>query len=217
MIPHTALQEAGSASALWPWLHSPAGEDGSQAARIVITPGQESKTPTARGRFRDGRPASSGAREKLPSLRRFLHCGAPYKWRTVLSLSGLNWLAIIVAAIVFFGLAAIWYQPKVMGKRWMEAAGVDPSSDGPKPVFFVATFVAYLVMATVLAMIARGTGASSFGEGLVLGLLTGVAFVALQAMVNAIAEGRSRWIVRANGGIGIIGHTVMAVIVTTWA
>jgi len=135
----------------------------------------------------------------------------------VLSLSGLNWPAIIVAAIAFFGLAAIWYQPKVMGNKWMEAAGIEPSSDGPKPIFFVATFVAYLVMATVLAMIARGTGASSFGEGLVLGLATGVAFVALQAMVNAIAEGRSKWIVRANGGIGIIGHTVMAVIVTTWA
>ena len=136
----------------------------------------------------------------------------------MLSLSGLNWLAIIVAAIAFFGLAAIWYQPKVMGTKWAEAAGVDPSSsDGPKPIFFVATFVAYLVMATVLAMIARGTGASTFGEGLVLGLLTGFAFVALQAMVNAIYEGRGRWIVRANGGIGIIGHTAMAVIVTTWA
>jgi len=36
-------------------------------------------------------------------------------------------------------------------------------------------------------------------------------------MVNAIYEGRGRWIVRANGGIGIIGHTAMAVIVTVWA
>jgi len=66
-------------------------------------------------------------------------------------------------------------------------------------------------------MIARRTGASTFGEGLVLGLLTGFAFVAPQAMVNAIYEGRGRWIVRANGGIGIIGRTITAVIVTTWA
>ena len=135
----------------------------------------------------------------------------------MLSLSGLNWPAIAVAAIAFFGLAAIWYQPSVMGKKWMEAARVEPPSDGPKPAFFLVTFVAYLVMATVLAIIARGIGASTFGEGLVMVLLTGFAFVALQAMVNAIYEGRSKWIVLANGGIGIIGHTVMAVIVTTWA
>ena len=135
----------------------------------------------------------------------------------MLSLSGLNWLAIIVAAIAFFGLAAIWYQPAVMGKRWMEAAGVDPSGSGPRPIAYVATFVAYFIMATVLAMIASGIGANSFGDGLVLGLLTGFAFVALQAVINATYEGRSRWMVRANGGIGIIGHTVMAVIVTLWA
>lgn len=135
----------------------------------------------------------------------------------MLSLSGLNWPAIIVAAIAFFGLAAIWYQPAVMGKKWMEAAGVDPSGGGPSPIAYVFTFVSYFIMATVLAMIASGIGASSFGEGLVLGLLTGFAFVALQAVINATYEGRGRWLVRANGGIGIIGHTVMAVIVTVWA
>ena len=135
----------------------------------------------------------------------------------MLSLSGLNWLAIVVAAIAFFGLAAVWYQPAVMGKKWMEAAGVDPSGSGPAPIAYVFTFVSYFIMATVLAMIASGIGASSFGDGLVLGLLTGFAFVALQAVINATYEGRGRWLVRANGGIGIIGHTVMAVIVTVWA
>ena len=136
---------------------------------------------------------------------------------SVLSFSGLNWLAIIVAAIAFFALAAIWYQPRVMGNTWMKAAGVDPGGDGPKPAMFGVTYVAYFVMATVLAMIARGIGASSFSDGLVLGLLTGFAFVALQALINATYEGRSRNLVRANGGIGIIGHVVMAVIITTWA
>ena len=135
----------------------------------------------------------------------------------MLSFSGLNWLAIVVAGVAFFGLAAVWYQPSVMGKKWMEAAGVDPSASGPKPVMYVVTLVSYVVMATVLAMIARGTDASTLADGLTLGLLTGFAFVAVQALINATYEGRSRWMVRANGGIGIIGHVVMAVIVTTWA
>ena len=137
--------------------------------------------------------------------------------RTVLTLSGLNWLAIIVAAIAFFALAAIWYQPPVMGRRWMKAAGVEPSGNGPNPWIFVGTLVAYFIMAVVLAMIARGTGASSFSDGLVLGLSTGIAFVAAQAWINATYESRSKNLVIANGGIGIIGHVVMAVIVTTWA
>ena len=82
-----------------------------------------------------------------------------------------------------------------MGKKWMEAAGVDPSGSGPSPIAYVFTFVSYFIMATVLAMIASGIGASSFGDGLVLGLLTGFAFVALQAVINATYEGRGRWLV----------------------
>ncbi len=118
----------------------------------------------------------------------------------MLTFQDLNWLAIIVAALVFFGLAAIWYQPAVMGKKWMEAAGVEPPADGPNPLVFVGTFVSYFVMALVLAMIARGIGASSFGEGAVLGLSTGIAFVFLQARINAEYEGRSKLIVLTNGG-----------------
>jgi len=135
----------------------------------------------------------------------------------VIELSGLNWLAIIIAAIVFFGLAAIWYQPRVMGRRWMEAAGVEPPDAAPSPAVFVGVLVAYFIMAVVLAMIARGIGASSFGDGLTLGLATGIAFVAAQVWVNVTFERRSRNLVLVNGGIGIIGHVVMAIIVTTWA
>lgn len=135
----------------------------------------------------------------------------------MITLSGLNWLAIIVAVVAFFGLGAVWYQPRVMGRKWMEAAGVEPPDAGPNPMVFVGVLVAYFIMAVVLAMIARGIGASSFGDGLALGLATGVAFVAAQAWVNVTFERRSKNLVLVNGGIGIIGHVVMAVIVTLWS
>ena len=134
----------------------------------------------------------------------------------MLSLSDLNWLAILVAAVAFFAVGALWYQPKVMGARWMKAAGVDPSKASPNPGIFVGTLIAYFLMAMVLAMIARGIGGSSFGDGLVLGLVTGVVFVGAQAWVNVTFEGRSMDLVLVNGGIGIFGHVIMGVIVTVW-
>jgi hypothetical protein len=134
----------------------------------------------------------------------------------VISFTDLNWLAILVAAIAFFAVGAVWYQPKVMGSRWMKAAQVDPSDASPNPWIFVGTLVAYFLMAMVLAVIAQGIGASSFGDGLALGLLTGVVFVGAQAWVNASYEGRSLGLVVVNGGVGVIGHVIMAVIVTVW-
>ncbi|GIV30792.1 MAG: hypothetical protein KatS3mg029_0143 [Saprospiraceae bacterium] len=37
----------------------------------------------------------------------------------------MNWIAIIVAALVPTFTGFIWYNPKVFGKAWMEVAGMD--------------------------------------------------------------------------------------------
>ena len=43
-----------------------------------------------------------------------------------------NWLAIILAAIVMFGLGALWYSPWLFVKQWARAAGVNrDGSPGP--------------------------------------------------------------------------------------
>ena len=134
----------------------------------------------------------------------------------ILSFNDLNWLAILVAAVAFFALGASWYQPKVMGNKWMKAAGVDPSEASPNPWIFVGTLIAYFLMAMVLAVIAQGIGASSVGDGLVLGLFTGVVFVGAQAWVNATYEGRTLDLVLVNGGVGVLGHVIMGIIVSVW-
>ena len=133
-----------------------------------------------------------------------------------MSFADLNWLAIAMAAVAFFVLAGVWYQPKVFGAKWAKASGAEPTESSPKPVMFVGTLIAYFLMAVVLAMIAEGIDGSSFGDGLLLGLFTGVAFVAAQAWVNAAYEGRSMSLVAINGVVGVVGHVIMAVIVTTW-
>jgi len=35
----------------------------------------------------------------------------------------MNWIAIIVAAIVNFALGYVWYRPEVLGKRWSALTG----------------------------------------------------------------------------------------------
>lgn len=135
----------------------------------------------------------------------------------MLEIQGLNWWAVAAAALAFFVLAAVWYQPAVMGRKWMAATGVDPEAEGgPNPVIYLVTLAAYFIMAIVIGMIARGIGASTFGDAMALGLSTGVAFVALQALINANYEGRPMSLVLTNGGIGVLGHLAMSVIITLW-
>jgi len=53
--------------------------------------------------------------------------------------AGVVWIAVIVGAIVSIVLGAIWYSPKVFGKKWAEGVGIsdDESSGMPIPAMIL--------------------------------------------------------------------------------
>ncbi|HZA60841.1 MAG TPA: DUF1761 domain-containing protein [Actinomycetota bacterium] len=133
-------------------------------------------------------------------------------------LSELNYLAIAVAAAAYFAFGAIWYAPPLMGKMWQRAARLTDQQvgEGPNAVLFVGTYVAYFLEALVLAAIAAHTGASTVGDGLILGLFVGVGIVGATIWVNNAYQRQTATLFWINAINGIIGFVVMAIIVTVW-
>jgi hypothetical protein len=133
------------------------------------------------------------------------------------SLDDVNYLAVAVAAIAWFVLGAVWYAPPVFGGIWMRSIGMQmPEGFRPNALLFVGTFVAYLVTALALAMLSRATGSDTFGEGLVLGVVTAVGFALAGVAVGALYERRSQplaWF-GVTGVFNLLGYLVVAVIVT---
>ncbi|MXU64077.1 DUF1761 family protein [Rhodobacteraceae bacterium KN286] len=39
--------------------------------------------------------------------------------------SGVNWIAVIVGAVVAFLIGWLWYSPKLFGTKWAEGVGLD--------------------------------------------------------------------------------------------
>jgi uncharacterized protein DUF1761 len=126
-----------------------------------------------------------------------------------------NYLAVVVAALAYFAWGAIWYAPPVMGKTWQKAVGRPQEGFRPNPMVFIGTFVAYFLMALALAVLARAADASTFSEGLVLGLIVGVGIAAAGIWVGGMYEQRMNlaWLNMVNAVVGLV---IMAVIVTVW-
>jgi fucose permease len=126
-----------------------------------------------------------------------------------------NYLAVVVAALAFFAWGAIWYAPPVMGKTWRKAVSLSQEQLRPNPMVFIGTYIAYFLMALALAVLARAADASTFSEGLVLGLIVGIGIAAAGIWVGGMYEQRMRlaWL---NMGNAVIGLIIMAVIVTVW-
>ena len=102
-------------------------------------------------------------------------------------LGDVNWLAVIVGAVIYFMLGGLWYSPVFLGKPWMRATGMETpeQGEGPGPAIYVAPLAAYLVSAIVTALLAEATGTDSLGEGLLLGGLVAIGYSVTLAAVTA--------------------------------
>lgn len=135
-------------------------------------------------------------------------------------LGQLNWLAVIVGALIYFALGAIWYMPFAFGKPWMRSIGWDESRQPQaNPMTYIAPLVLYIVAAIATGMLAAASGSDTFGEGIVLGLVIGVGYALVLTAVEAVFDPNKPqpWVWFAiSGAYHLIGLVIVAVVVSIW-
>ncbi|HZO63411.1 MAG TPA: DUF1761 domain-containing protein [Kribbellaceae bacterium] len=136
-------------------------------------------------------------------------------------LGDLNWLAVIVAAIVYFAIGGAWFAPFAFGKIWQEAIGwteADAAKATPASMYVIPA-VTCLVETIALAMLAEATGTDTFGEGIVLGIVAGVGLTAAALYVTGFFDPRKpkpgQWIA-ITAGYHVVGLLVGAIILAVW-
>lgn len=141
---------------------------------------------------------------------------------TLDTLGDLNWLAVIVAAVAYYALGAIWYSRPVLGNTWMASIGWEPDpDDGPQmtAATIVLPIIAFLVAAIALGMLAVATGTDTLGEGLVLGLVVGIGIAAAITLTTAAYDPKSPkpmtwfWV---TGSYHLVGLVIASAILGAW-
>ena len=131
-------------------------------------------------------------------------------------LGDLNWLAIVVATIAWFAFSAIWYSVPPLSNAWQKAAKVSGMEGPPLVTLLVPAFIGYFVTTIVIALIARAVGATDLTDGFVLGVVLGVGFGVIGALVVQIYERKGESYALINGVNAILAFAIVGMIVTVW-
>ncbi|MEO7295782.1 MAG: DUF1761 domain-containing protein [Candidatus Limnocylindria bacterium] len=133
----------------------------------------------------------------------------------------LNWLAVIVGAVIYFALGALWYSPLLLGRQWQRSIGWDPERQPPevKVATYLVPFGAYIVMAVAVGLLAAATETDTIGEGVVLGLVLGLGLSLMHTLVDASFDPNKpqpwAWFA-INGTYHAAGLLIVAVVVAVW-
>jgi hypothetical protein len=131
-------------------------------------------------------------------------------------LSELNWLAVLVATIAWFALGGLWYANGVLGRAWNRADGSQrPEGQGYSPAFYIVPLITCFLGALATAMLAAATGGTTMGDGLMLGLVVGVACAAVVLVLSLTRPQPTAWFL-ISGGYQLLGLLLVGVIVTVW-
>jgi uncharacterized protein DUF1761 len=108
-----------------------------------------------------------------------------------LDLSAVNWLAVIVATVIYFALGAVWFAPQTpIGRAWVAASGYQSPTTGASSsnLFYIVPAATTFVMVVATALIAGATETDTLTEGVVLGLLVGIGYAAMITLTTAAFE-----------------------------
>jgi hypothetical protein len=123
-----------------------------------------------------------------------------------------------IASIVFFVLGAIWYS--VVATPWVAAIGKTMDQltreHGTSPLPYVVGFVAILVMCYTLAWLMQRVQATTLFDGLRLGAIVAIGFIAATLALNYGFEARSVTLWLINSVYLVVGLALSGAIIGGW-
>jgi hypothetical protein len=126
-----------------------------------------------------------------------------------MAFAGINYLAVLVAAVAAFAFGAAYYMS--LSRPWLAAVGMTREQMGKRsPLPFIVSIVALLVMAWVLAgsIGHLGPGQVTARNGVISGLFLWLGFVITTLSVN-YAYGQRRPMLTVIDGIHWLGVLVV--------
>jgi len=132
--------------------------------------------------------------------------------------SQVNWLAVLVAAIAYFFLGAIWYST-LFRNAWIKATGAnmnDPNARKGLAGIMITSFITILITTVGLALIIARVQSSGWMTGAKIGLIGGLCFSAATIYNSYLYEKRPLALSAINGLYNIIGCVIAGVIIAVW-
>ncbi|MCE7991972.1 MAG: DUF1761 domain-containing protein [Roseivirga sp.] len=136
-----------------------------------------------------------------------------------MDLSAINWLAVFISALAFFGLGAIWYGP-LFGRAWQRGVGLsDEEVKGQMSKVFASAMVMALVISTGMAVFLRSEWAPTETDamaGATMGIMLGIFFILPSTAMSYIFARRPISLILIDAFYHMLAYALTGTILASW-
>lgn len=141
----------------------------------------------------------------------------------MLPMPAVNWIAILVAAVVQMIVGYVWYSPMLFGDTWMKLSGIKKPAkidDAMKKSMMKSMFwmfIGAIVAAFVLSGFIGYAGAKGIVEGALIGLMAAIGFQVTSHASSVLFEGKPFQLYLLNIGHTLVGMAVAGAVLGYFA
>lgn len=133
-----------------------------------------------------------------------------------LSFSGVNWLSVIIASVLSFGIGGLWYSPVFFGKTWQkESKLTDEDIKNANMLMIFGTAFILEFIAALFLDIFLGPKATLI-SGIKLSAVVSLAWITTSFGVNYLFARKSMKLFLIDSGYNVVFFIIMGVVLGTW-
>jgi uncharacterized protein YacL len=133
-----------------------------------------------------------------------------------------NYIAILVVAVISFLIGAVWYSPVMFAKQWIKATNKteDDLKKGAGTTAYIISFIAWLIASYVLAVIIDYSvdvySSPQFLYGILAAFLCWFGFVAATSLVHNLFAQRPTILWLIDSGYVLVALLISGAVLAEW-
>ena len=137
----------------------------------------------------------------------------------------INYLAVLVSAILIFALGGLWYSPLLFAKRWIalqnktEEQMRTEAATANMPVLYLTAFICSFLQAWVLAMVIghmSQVADMSVAHAAIFSALLWVGFAGSTSFASSLFSGTPRQLWAINSLYNLVSFVIAGIILAVW-
>jgi hypothetical protein len=130
----------------------------------------------------------------------------------------INYLSVLVSAVAYWIIGALWFSAALFGKTWMKGLGKteEQLKEGFSKLVFLWSFIWSFIASYGIARLMVWTGGNSVADGFMVGLLVAISFVLAPFIINNLFERRPKSLLMVNAFYHFVALIVSGIIIGAW-